>query len=163
MPCYDQSGVRSIVLYENIDFELTYAPQEDKVITITNNGNTIEIDSSLRPDYSDQLSPGENYSLMNQHNIKWYEFDLIEGKNKQDTLRNYFGWYALLTFNSGKQYLINSPIFNNTSSSLTSSNTHTWEINLSSEVETYGDLIEYEEGELEGIGYMEIENTFIVS
>lgn len=162
MSCYDASGVRSIKLYENIDTLISYDPVTGGAIAITTNGNTINIDSSLRPDYSNATTPG-NYNLLNRHTIKWYNFDLVAGKGLLNQLRNILGWYAVITFNSGNKYIVDSPMFLVSGSTLTSSNTHTWEITLQNEIETTGELNQFIDGELGGIGYMEIENDFIVS
>lgn len=143
MACYDVSGVRSITLYENIGVSFTYNEASGAVTEITNTGNIISIDSSLRPDYINNVSPGANYKLMNLYTVKWYNFDLTTGRALLNQLRNIFGWYAILTFNSGDEYLINVPLFLKSGTQMTSSGTHTWEINLQNEVDSEGALVQY--------------------
>lgn len=142
MACYDASGVRSIVLYENVGVNFTYNTESGAVTEITNAGTVINIDGSLRPDYSNNVTPGANYNLMNLHTVKWFNFDLTTGRTLLNQLRNIFGWYAVLTFNSGSEYLISAPLFYKDNTSVTSSGTHTWEINLQNEVDTQAELVQ---------------------
>jgi len=163
MSCYNQSGVREIKLYENIDLTVTYDPVTEYAIAITAGGATITIGYEYRPDFVYATTPSDNYDYINNYTLRWYNFDLATGRTLIDTLRNYYGWYAIITFNDGESVLIDSPVFINSNSSLTSSTTHTWLIEMNNEVDTFGQLVTFEQGELSGIGYMEIENDFIVS
>lgn len=142
MTCYDASGVRSIVLYENVGINFTYNTESGAVTEITNIGTIINIDGSLRPDYSNDVSTGSNQRLMNLHTVKWVNYDLQTGRNLLDQLNNIFGWYAVVTFNSGNVFLINAPVFITSGSSVTSSGTHTWPISLQNEVDTQGELVQ---------------------
>jgi hypothetical protein len=163
MSCYNQSGVRRIVLYENIDISITYDPVTEGAVGIATGGSTITITSDLRPDYTNVANPGANYGVLNNVSIKWYNFDIVEGRTLIDQLRNYFGWYAVVTFNDGESYIIETPLFLNQSSTMVSSNTHTWEISIQSEVDSDFSINTFEAGALGGIGYMQLENDFIVS
>lgn len=143
MPCTDQSGVRNIALLENVGFSKVYDNSYTYIESISTLGDTISITNDQRPDYSDNESIGDNFKLMHLHNIKHYIFDYEGGITRMEALNNIYGWYTLITFNSGMQYLVNSPIFYIESPEFNSANTHTWEINLQSEVGTFDGLIEY--------------------
>jgi hypothetical protein len=134
------SGVRAIDLYENIGFTKTYNTTSGSIEAIATTGQTINITNDLKPNYINELSPGANYDLMNMYMVKFYKYDLLTGKALQNTLRNIWGWYAVVTFNSGDIYLIESPLFNEFETKLQSSNTHTWEFELKTRVETLKEL-----------------------
>lgn len=163
MTCdYSNKTIYSITFYENRDVSFLY-DTEDIITGIYHIGDEITIPYENRPIFEDNQEIGGNFKLMHNYNLSWLEFGLNEGLAQLQALSNAYGWLFSIQFVDLTQRFCKSPVFLQNDSQLDASQTHTWSIEIKSNVNTFEDLIIYQSVPLQGVGYWQIESTFIVS
>jgi len=163
MACdYSNKTIYSITFYENRDVSFLY-DTEDIITGVYHSGNEITIPYINRPIFEDNQEIGGNFKLMHNYSLSWLEFGLNEGLSQLQALSNAFGWLFSIQYVDLTQKLCKSPVFLQDDSQLDASETHTWNFEMQSNVNTFEELYTYEPVPLQGIGYWQIGSTFVIS
>ena len=108
----EQAGVENIKLYENKGVSIIYNAS-GKITSISNTGDTIELDSVNDPKFKFNTNPSDNNDLIFDYILTGYLYDMdIDTFDKLEMLyESAYGWIPEIELQNTEKILINDPFF----------------------------------------------------